>query len=545
VKTASYPIGAGDYEHAGSASSGLKELLKKVGVEPDTLRRAMIAAYEAEMNVVIHSVGGQMQIALDDRLIDVVVADGGPGIPDVDLAMKEGYSTAPPKARQLGFGAGLGLPNIRKNSDQLEIESAAGQGTRLHFVIHLRPQAAAGSSHSGHSIRVVAERCRGDVDCVRACPTRALRVRRGQPTILEHLCIDCGVCVAACEAGALVVNAPRELEVPSRGSETRGRVSEDTVLVVPTAFLAQFGQGATPKQVAAVLGELGFGRVVATAAWEEALRGAVLRYAAEEARKVPVLSPVCPAVLNLIEVRFPSLIDHVAPFLTPAEAAQRELGGRRVAFVASCSAQCTALRAGGAKGEGDVAVPAGLLSTSASRLDGRGGVANDECRMTNAECRARNGEPGACESRPLQVNGIRHVVRVLEMVENGLLEEARAIELYVCDEGCFGSPLWMADPFVARHRWQQAQNRPDAAAPRSRAEVLARAIRRERRLAARPGLRLDPDMAKAIAKLGEIDRLARSLPGKNCSRCGAPTCLALAEDIVLGRAQASCAWKEE
>ena len=543
MKTASYAITAGDYEHAGSASSGLKELLKKVGVEPETLRRAMIAAYEAEMNVVIHSVGGQMQIALDDRQIDVVVLDDGPGIPDVDLAMKEGYSTAPPKARQLGFGAGLGLPNIRKNSDRLEIQSAAGQGTRVHFAIHLRPQEAADLRRSSHSIRVVADRCRGDMDCVRACPTRALRIRRGQPAILDHLCIDCGACVAACGGEALAVDCataglPSRVPSSTVGQADRGTAGEETVLVVPTAFLAQFGQGATPRQVAAALGELGFGMVVAMAAWEEALRGAVLRYAIEEARKTPVLAPVCTAVLNLIEVRFPSLIDQVAPFLTPPEAARKELGGRPAAFVACCPAQYTALRAGG---RGDLVVPTGLLGAIASRLEGRGGMPNAECRMPNempnAECRI--------PSRPFEVSGIRHVVRVLEMIENGLLEEARVIELYACDEGCFGSSLWVEDPFVARRRWEDARGRPEAAAPRSRAEVLARAIRREQRLAARPGLRLDPDMAKAIAKLAEIDRLARSLPGKNCSRCGAPTCVALAEDIVLGRTQASCAWEEE
>jgi hypothetical protein len=127
------------------------------------------------------------------------------------------------------------------------------------------------------------------------------------------------------------------------------------------------------------------------------------------------------------------------------------------------------------------------------------------------------------------------------MVEDGLLDEVRALELFACDEGCFGSPLLRADAFVARRRWQRAQGRAEAAPPQSRAEVLAKAIRRERRLAARPGLRLDADMAKAIAKLAQIDQLARSLPGRNCGRCGAPTCLALAEDIVLGRTEAGCA----
>ena len=362
----------------------------------------------------------------------------------------------------------------------------------------------------------------------------------------------------------------------------------DMMLVVPTAFLAQFGQGATPKLVAAALGELGF----ATVSGDGSVgRGPARRRPAAMRRKrpgsCPFLSPVCPAVLNLIEMRFPSLIDHVAPFLTPAEAAHKELGGQRVAFVAACAAQCTALRA---SGQADGVLPAELLNAVAGRLQGRcesvralesesvRGLESESVRALESEgvrvsesgdgkkrnaagdsdapTPPRSHAPTLPRSHPptsqpshaptvLNVSGIRHVFRVLEMVENGLLDEARVIELTVCDEGCFGSPLWKADAFVARHRWEQAQASPEAAAPRSRVEVLARAVRRERRSGGPPGLRLDADMAKAIAKLAEIDRIARSLPGQNCSRCGAPTCVALAEDIVLGRPHAGCARKTD
>ena len=131
----SYPIAGGDFERAGSASSLLKEQLKKVGVEPVAIRRAMIAAYEAEMNVVIYANKGNMQIALDTEKLDVEVTDEGPGIPDIEQAMIEGFSTAPPAIRELGFGAGMGLPNIKKNSDRFAIESAVGEGTRVTFTI--------------------------------------------------------------------------------------------------------------------------------------------------------------------------------------------------------------------------------------------------------------------------------------------------------------------------------------------------------------------------------------------------------------------------
>ena len=174
MKTARFPIAAADYDHAGSASSGLKELLKKVGVEPETLRRAMIAAYEAEMNVVIHSLGGQMHIELDDRQIDVVVLDDGPGIPDVGLAMQEGYSTAPPKARQLGFGAGLGLPNIRKKQRPLRDPVRRGPG-------HSRPLHHPPASSGERLSRSFALPGRAlDSDRSRALPRRR-RLRAGLP----------------------------------------------------------------------------------------------------------------------------------------------------------------------------------------------------------------------------------------------------------------------------------------------------------------------------------------------------------------------------
>ena len=128
----------------------------------------------------------------------------------------------------------------------------------------------------------------------------------------------------------------------------------------------------------------------------------------------------------------------------------------------------------------------------------------------------------------LEISGIDHVINVLENAENGQWPEARVLELYACDQGCFGSPLWAEDPFVARHRWFKSTG--DSIAP-------AKAFRRIHPFSARSGMRLDPDMSTAIEKLSKIDELIRSLPGKDCGMCGAPTCSALAEDVVSGRAE--------
>ena len=124
-----YPVEGGDYIEAGEASSKMKLTLKKLGLPPDIIRRASICMYEGEINMVIHADGGEavVEVGMDEIIIRMI--DTGPGIPDVDLAMKEGYSTAGPTARELGFGAGMGLPNMKRYADELTIDTEVGKGT--------------------------------------------------------------------------------------------------------------------------------------------------------------------------------------------------------------------------------------------------------------------------------------------------------------------------------------------------------------------------------------------------------------------------------
>jgi len=133
VEFLSYEIKSNDFKRAGDASRALKEHLKLVGADAESIRRTMIAAYEAEMNVVIHATGGRLEAHLAEVGIHVDVIDNGPGIPDLELAMKEGFSTANAEARAMGFGAGMGLPNIKKNTDEFDIQSTVGKGTTLRM----------------------------------------------------------------------------------------------------------------------------------------------------------------------------------------------------------------------------------------------------------------------------------------------------------------------------------------------------------------------------------------------------------------------------
>jgi len=128
-----FEIISGDFSMAGRASSQIKKMLKQLQVESKVIKRIVVAIYEAEVNVVAHSVGGKLTAQIDEKGIQVELKDNGPGIENIERAMETGYSTASKKVRNMGFGAGMGLPNIKKNTDELNIKSKVGVGTTLTF----------------------------------------------------------------------------------------------------------------------------------------------------------------------------------------------------------------------------------------------------------------------------------------------------------------------------------------------------------------------------------------------------------------------------
>ncbi|MBM3296188.1 MAG: anti-sigma regulatory factor [Candidatus Aminicenantes bacterium] len=133
-------MAGGDFNKAGRVSIEIKEILQELGISPELIRRTAIATYEAEMNIVMYALRGRLRLDLSPRAILIEAADEGPGIADIGKAMTEGYSTATPEMREMGFGAGMGLPNIKRNADAFDIESALGRGTRLRIVIRLSGQ---------------------------------------------------------------------------------------------------------------------------------------------------------------------------------------------------------------------------------------------------------------------------------------------------------------------------------------------------------------------------------------------------------------------
>ncbi|MFA6403063.1 MAG: anti-sigma regulatory factor [Salinivirgaceae bacterium] len=135
-----YQVEGGDFTNAGYASSEVKKILKKLNVDPKITRRVVVALYEAEVNIVAHAYKGEIRVDISTDSISIVLDDEGPGIANIEQAMQEGYSTASPKVREMGFGAGMGLANINKNADKLNITSHVGKGTRVEIITYLKPE---------------------------------------------------------------------------------------------------------------------------------------------------------------------------------------------------------------------------------------------------------------------------------------------------------------------------------------------------------------------------------------------------------------------
>jgi serine/threonine-protein kinase RsbT len=133
-----FMLKGGVFQDAGAVSKELKEALSSIGVPSHLIRRAAVAAFEAEMNVIIHAVAGSLSYVVKGDEVRITVTDMGPGIENIELAMQEGYTTAPDWAKEMGWGGGLGLPNIKRNSDSFEIDSKVGEGTTLEIVVSIK-----------------------------------------------------------------------------------------------------------------------------------------------------------------------------------------------------------------------------------------------------------------------------------------------------------------------------------------------------------------------------------------------------------------------
>lgn len=408
-----------------------------------------------------------------------------------------------------------------------------------------------------HSVTLQREKCKGCTNCIKRCSTEAIRVREGKARILEERCVDCGECIRIC---------PNQAKIAVTDQLDRLKEFRYNVALPAPALFGQFGRDVDPEQVLSALLELGFDDVLEVALGAEVMTAAVRRYIEEHPDPRPLLSPACPAVLRLIQVRFPSLVDHIVPLQAPMDAAAqmaRETVRERTGlpdeavatwFITPCPAKMTAIRQ-----------PVGLkrseVTGTFSMAEIYGMVlpvlqhAGTDHRLQRASAhglgwgRAGGENQAIGRGALLAVDGIHNVIAVLEEVLRDRLGDLDYLELLACVGGCVGGPLVAENPFVGRTNLRVLTERLATCPPGLPAGATDRlyaegALSMRRRIEPRPVMRLDDDLARAISKTEQLERVVESLPGLDCGSCGSPHCRSLAEDIVRGLAfETDCVFK--
>ena len=397
-----------------------------------------------------------------------------------------------------------------------------------------------------HSVILEYKRCRGCTTCIKTCPTEAIRVRSGKAAILNERCIDCGKCIQACPHNAI--------KSVSDNLEKLEKYQYCVALPDP----ALYGQFQHLNDIDIILNgllEIGFQAVFETAQAAEILSDyARHTISSGEDKVMPQISSACPTIMRLIRMRFPKLIPNIAATITPVELAAILARRRAVAetglppeeigvfSIVPCSSQVTAAH-----------TPEGLQKPV---LDGAFAIRDIYLRLLGPMRDLQEVKPlssagimgvgwafcgGEAAARLgqsyLAVDGIENCIRMLEEIEDGRLPEADFIELNACTQGCVGGCLNVENPYGAQMRIKKLmKGLPVSMSRFSFRDGNQEMIKFDRELQYLPAFRLDQDRGVALEKLLKIDELERSLPGLDCGSCGAPSCHALAEDVVLGRA---------
>lgn len=398
-----------------------------------------------------------------------------------------------------------------------------------------------------HSVVLQYKKCRGCTTCIKNCPTEAIRVRSGKATILPNRCIDCGTCIRVCPHKAVT-------SVPDCfASLTRYQY---TVAVPDPALYGQFHNLDSIDIVLNGLRKLGFDDIYESAAASELLSGYLRDRPPKQRGQTPEISPSCPAVVRLITIRFPNLLGHLSPVVAPSELAAvlaRKRAEQRTGLppeqigvftIVPCSSLVTAASApnGLAKPVVDGAfairdVYKALLDPMQELADGplenisRAGISGVSWAYAGGEAQSRGDE------RYVAVDGIDNVIQMLEEIEDGRMPEASFIELRACTQGCVGGCLNVENPFTAKMRLKRLMRELPVSHlqyhPGSQVDAVIASSEKPEFL---PTFRLDSNRRKAMEKMLKIQALESQLPELCCGSCGAPSCRAFAEDVVMGRA---------
>jgi len=407
-----------------------------------------------------------------------------------------------------------------------------------------------------HSVTLDKIKCKGCTNCIKYCPTEAIRVRNGKAVIIKERCIDCGVCIRICP-----YHAKKAVTDPL---DSIKNFSYKIALPAPTLY-GQFGPGFSRERIVLALKRFGFDYVFEVARAAEIVTNATKSFMSNEEIKKPVISSACPAVVRFIQIRFPNLIDNLLRIESPMEVAAalsrqevnekygiplEEIG---VFFISPCAAKVTSVKApyenrvsnvDGVLSIKDIFLPLldimkkqGKITTEPFSLSSAIGVS---WAMTGGESSAFK------DGRRIAVHGIHNVNDILEEAVKGNLDSIDFIEALACPEGCLGGPLVVENPFIAKvnlnNEIEKIKMNQAHSVPQKHKDV--KELEWKSTVEYRPILKLDDDMMKALEKMNMIDQITESFPGLDCGACGAPSCRALAEDIVRENAkETDCIFK--
>ena len=396
-----------------------------------------------------------------------------------------------------------------------------------------------------HSVTLDEGKCVGCTNCIKRCPTEAIRVRNGKAVITSERCIDCGECIRICPHHA------------KRAKHDHLSMLENftyNIALPAPSLYGQFNNLDDQDYVLTGLKKLGFDDVVEVAGAAELVSEATRRLMDAGALKRPVISSACPAIVRLIRVRFPDLCDHVLPLLSPMETAatiakQRAkektgLPEEKIGcfFITPCPAKVTDIRMPigieRSKVDGAIAISEIFpqLSNRMDKLSPEAVEPLSSSGILGVSWASSGGESSALlKEKYLAADGIENVIRVLEEIEDERIGELDFIELNACSGGCVGGVLCVENPYVAIARLQRLRRYlPVSQSHLEQNAPVPREMNWSGELEFSNVLTLSDDSGRAMQMMGEIAGVEQSLPGLDCGACGAPTCRAFAEDVVRG-----------
>ena len=394
-----------------------------------------------------------------------------------------------------------------------------------------------------HSVTLDEERCKGCTNCIKKCPTQAIRVRNNKASIIADLCIDCGECIRVCPY--------RAKKAVTDSLDIINDYKYKIALPAP-ALYGQFGGDVSIDMILNALIRLGFDDIyevayaaqLVTLKTKELLKSGELEY--------PVINSACPAVVKLIATKYPDLLVNVLPVISPMNLAaklarqiaventgysENEIG---VFFISPCAAKATCTKY-------PLGLPESLIDGVFSFKDVYKKILAILKEKNSSQPLSMAGFSGVCWAKSggevvslnldnyIAVDGIHNVIDVLEEIENDKLGDVEFVEALACTGGCVGGPLTVENNFVAKTRLKNIAR--TAKGPEEIGTLPEVNPMWEVPVYSRPTNHLDNDMAVAMQKLSRIEKLHEELPGLDCGSCGAPSCRALAEDIVRGEAK--------